>query len=133
MTRRPVTLVACAAVALTACGFGGAGCSRKAADTHAQDLAGIEKLHRLEVAATLAASRRQKAAQPRMQVLTYVPDIKDVTVTGDWTFEWGNFTASYVEAPGGAEKHIRGKLLRVLKKQGDGSWKAARGMWNTSN
>jgi hypothetical protein len=38
------------------------------------------------------------------------------------------FTASYVEADGGEEKRVRGKLLRVLKKQGDGSWKAARAM-----
>ena len=49
-----------------------------------------------------------------------------------WAFEWGYFTATYVEAPGGEEKRIRAKLLSVLKKQPDGSWKVARGMWNTS-
>jgi hypothetical protein len=47
-------------------------------------------------------------------------------------FEWGYFTASFVESSGGEEKRLRGKLLRVLKKQPDGSWKAARAMWNTS-
>jgi ketosteroid isomerase-like protein len=32
----------------------------------------------------------------------------------------------------GEEKRIRAKLLRGFKKQADGSWKAARAMWNTS-
>jgi serine/threonine protein kinase len=42
------------------------------------------------------------------------------------------FTATYVESAGGEEKRIRAKVLAVLKKQADGSWKCARGMWNTS-
>lgn len=37
-----------------------------------------------------------------------------------------------VESPGGEEKRIRAKLVRILKKQPDGSWKGALGMWNTS-
>ena len=44
MTRRSVTLVACALVALTAWVFEGAGLSPKTADGHVQDMAGIEKL-----------------------------------------------------------------------------------------
>ena len=54
MTRRSVTLVACALVALTAFVFEGTGCRRKTADTHEQDMAEIEKLHRLDIAATLS-------------------------------------------------------------------------------
>jgi len=54
MTRRSVTLVACALVALTAFVFEGTGCRRKTADTHVQDLAEIEKLHRQDIAATLS-------------------------------------------------------------------------------
>ena len=57
---------------------------------------------------------------------------KDVTVTGEWAFGWGYFTASYVESASGEEKRIRAKVLWVLKKQADGSWKCAREMWNTS-
>jgi ketosteroid isomerase-like protein len=164
MTRRPVTLVACASVVLTACVFEGACSSGKTVDAHAQDMAGIEKLHSLDVAATLsgdvaalsegwtedvvilqqgqeaevgkqailAARERRRAANPGVRVVSYVPEIKDVTITDDgWAFEWGYFTASYVDAAGGDEKRIRGKLLRVLKKQGDGSWKGARAMITT--
>jgi len=80
--------------------------------------------------AILAA--RLKAAKPGFRVLSYVPEIKDVTITDGWAFEWGYFTASFVESPGGEEKRLRGKQLRVLKKQPDGSWKVARAMWNTS-
>lgn len=161
MTRRSVALAACASVVLTAWVFEGACSSGKTADAHAQDMVGIEKLHSLDVAATLsgdvaalsdgwtddvvilqqgqeaevgkqailAARERRRAANPGFRVVRYVPEIKDVTITDDgWAFEWGYFTASYVDAAGGEEKQVRGKLLRVLKKQGDGSWRGARAM-----
>jgi uncharacterized protein (TIGR02246 family) len=76
-----------------------------------------------------ATNERFKAATPDMRVLSYVPETRDLTVTDDgWAFEWGHFTASYVESPGGEEKRFRGKRLMVLKKQPDGSWKCARVM-----
>lgn len=83
-------------------------------------------------AAIRAANERSKKARPGMKVPSYVPEIKETTIVHGWAFEWGYFTATYVEAPGGEEKRIRAKLLSVLKKQPDGSWKVARGMWNTS-
>lgn len=133
--------------------------------TYAQDLAGIEKLHREDIAATLsgdltalselwtddivrlqqgqeaevgkrailAAEERRRAANPAFRVVSYVPEIKDVIITDDgWAFEWGDFTASFVASPGAEETRMRAKVLRVLKKQPDGSWKGAVGMWNTS-
>jgi ketosteroid isomerase-like protein len=81
----------------------------------------------------LAAIERNRTARPGFRVLSYVPDIKSVTITNDgWAFEWGYFTGSYVESAGGEEKRIRAKVLRVLRKQVDGSWKGAVGMWNTA-
>jgi uncharacterized protein (TIGR02246 family) len=159
MTHRSVTLVACALVALTAFVFEGAGCRRKTADTHVQDMAEIEKLRRQDIAATLsrdtaaltelwtddavrlgqggqddigkeairATNERMKAATPELRVLSYVPEYKELTITDDgWAFEWRYFTGSYVESPGGEVKHMRGKVLMVLKKLPDGSWKCAR-------
>jgi ketosteroid isomerase-like protein len=160
MTRRSVTLVACALVALTAWVFEGAGLSAKTADGHAQDLAAIEKLRSQDIAATLsrdtaaltelwtddavrlsqdgpddigkeairATNERQKAATPELRVLSYVPEYKELTITDGWAFEWRYYTGSYVESPGGEVKHIRGKVLVVLKKLPDGSWKCARAM-----
>jgi len=124
-------------------------------------MAAIEKLHSLDIAATLSgdqaalsegwtddvvilqqgqaaevgkqavltARERSRAANPATRDLSYVHDITAVTIMDDgWAFEWGYFTGSYVDAAGGDEKQIRGKLLRVLRKQGDGSWKGARAM-----
>jgi uncharacterized protein (TIGR02246 family) len=75
-----------------------------------------------------ATNERQKAATPELRVLSYVPETKELTVTDGWAFEWGYFTASYVESPGGEVKRVRGKRLMVLKRQPDGSWKSARAM-----
>ena len=75
-----------------------------------------------------ATNERNKAARPGLRVISYEPEMKDVTITGDWAFYWGYFTARYVESAGGEEKPIRAKVLAVLRKQPDGSWKCARGM-----
>jgi uncharacterized protein (TIGR02246 family) len=75
-----------------------------------------------------ATNERQKAATPELRVLSYVPEIKELTIADGWAFEWRYYTASYVESPGGEVKHLRGKVLMVLKKLPDGSWKAARAM-----
>jgi ketosteroid isomerase-like protein len=131
--------------------------------SYERDMREIEKLHSLDVAATLsgdqvalstgwtddvvilgqgeepgvgrqailAVRERRSAAMPGFRVVTYVPEIKNVTIADGWAFEWGLFGASFVEASGGNEMPLRGKLLRVLKKQADGSWKVAIGMWNT--
>ena len=83
--------------------------------------------------ALLASEKRRRETLPDFRVVSYVPDMKELTVTSDgWAFEWGYFTGTYVATPGGDETRIRGKLLRILRKQADGSWKGARGMWNTS-
>ena len=75
-----------------------------------------------------ATNERQKVATPELRVLSYVPEYKELTITDGWAFEWRYYTGSYVESPGGEVKHIRGKVLMVLKKLPDGSWKCARAM-----
>src|SRR5712692_6004062 len=128
-------------------------------DKKAQDMAGIEKLHTQEIAATLSRdtvaltdlwtddavrlrpgqpaevgkkaireSNERWSALPGVKVLSYVPETRDVTILNGWAVEWGYVTGSYVEAPGGEVKQIRGARLMVLKKMPDGSWKCFRGM-----
>ena len=46
-----------------------------------------------------------------VKVLSYVPETKDLTVLDGWAVEWGYFTGSYVESPGGEVKQIRGTVL----------------------
>lgn len=78
-----------------------------------------------------AADERSRASHPKGRIVSYVPEIRDITVTDGWAFEWGYFTGSYKEAPDAEEKRLRAKVLRVLKKQSDGTWRFARVMWNT--
>lgn len=73
-------------------------------------------------------SNERWSARPGLKVLTFVPDIKDLTIWDGWAVEWGYFTSSYVESAGGEQKQIRGARLWVLKKLPDGSWKCFRGM-----
>jgi ketosteroid isomerase-like protein len=122
------------------------------------DRAAIEKLHQQDIAATLSRdpvaltdlwtddairlgpgrpaevgkqaireSNERWSILP-IKVLTFVPETKDLTIWDGWAVEWGYFTASYVESPGGEPKQMRGARLWVLKKLPDGSWKCFRAM-----
>lgn len=122
----------------------------------AADSAGIERLHRLDVAATLAdkadslellwdadAIRLQPGGRAEIgrmvihaddkrhetrtgggKTVCYRSEIQDLQFAGDWAFEWGYF--SYREVSDTAA--IRGKVMRIMKRQPDGSWKFARVM-----
>ena len=122
------------------------------------DLAAIEKLHQQDIVATLSRDpvaltdlwtddgirlgpgqpaevgkqaireSNERSTARTIKVLTFVPETKDLTIWDGWAVEWGYFTGSYVESPGGEPKQIRGARLRVLKKLPDGSWKCFRGM-----
>ena len=52
----------------------------------------------------------------------YKAEIKDVRIAGEWAFEWGYISYKDSSNP----KPMRGKVLRVMKRQPDGSWKFAR-------
>jgi ketosteroid isomerase-like protein len=62
------------------------------------------------------------------RTLSYKPDLKDLQTVNGWAFEWGTFEVVYRESEHGKEATIHGKVLRVLKRQTDGSWKFARVM-----
>src|SRR5215203_4219190 len=109
------------------------------------DRAAIEKLHQQDTAATLSRDPvaltdlwtddaiRLAPGQPAevgkqairesnerwstlpIKVLTFVPEIKDLTIWDGWAVEWGYFTGSYVESPTGEPKQMRGARLWVLK------------------
>jgi ketosteroid isomerase-like protein len=122
------------------------------------DRAAIEKLHQLDVAATLSRDPvaltdlwtddaiRFGPGQPAevgkqairdsnerwstlpIKVLTFVPETKDLTIWDGGAVEWRYFTASFVASPGGEPTQVRGTILAVLKKLPDGSWKCFRAM-----
>ncbi|PYL91977.1 MAG: hypothetical protein DMF14_05565 [Verrucomicrobia bacterium] len=73
-------------------------------------------------ATILANDKRWEASKGRARTLCYKPEIQDLQIVGDWAFEWGYFSYSDSSNP----KAMRGKVLRVIKRQPDGSWKFAR-------
>jgi uncharacterized protein (TIGR02246 family) len=81
-------------------------------------------------AAILANNKKDQLEHPNAKVVSYKPEIKDLQVVDGWAFEWSLFDGSFKESEKGEVKSFRGKALRVLKRQPDGSWKFARVMWN---
>jgi uncharacterized protein (TIGR02246 family) len=62
------------------------------------------------------------------EIVDYALDIQEVTVLGDHAFEWGTY--HYTVRPRGRGEPVRtsGKLMRILQRQPDRSWKIYRGM-----
>lgn len=75
----------------------------------------------------LAKSRPDASA---VEVVDYVLDFKEVTILGVEAIGGGR--SSITLRPKGAPSTIRvsGNLMRVLKRQADGSWKVSRSVWN---
>src|SRR5213082_3033174 len=69
-----------------------------------------------------ANDKRWEASADRAKTLCYKSEIKDVQIVGDWAFEWGYFSYNDSSNP----KPRRDQVLRVMKRQTDGSWKFAR-------
>lgn len=80
--------------------------------------------------AILAANKKDQAAHPATKVISYKPEIKDLQVVDGLAYEWDYFDASFKESDRAATQSFRGKALRILKREPDGSWKFARVMWN---
>jgi uncharacterized protein (TIGR02246 family) len=66
---------------------------------------------------------------PSVKVVKYVADIRDIQVAGNVAYEWGYFDAGQKSADQQAPASLHAKLLRVMKRQPDGSWKFTRVMW----
>ena len=73
--------------------------------------------------------RQASVKSPSIKGVEYVPNIRDIQVTGDVAYEWGFFDAAQKSSEQQAPKSLRAKLLRVMKRQPDGSWKFTRVMW----
>ena len=65
------------------------------------------------------------------QISDYILSFNEVKVTGDWAFEWGTYSGTLAPEGGGESLRATGKVIRVLKKDADGSWKIARAMYNS--
>lgn len=68
-----------------------------------------------------------------VEIVEYKFDFKELTVAGDWAYEWG--TLSVAEKLPDDDEPLRSKinLMRVLKRAPDGSWKVSRTIFNNGD
>jgi uncharacterized protein (TIGR02246 family) len=120
------------------------------------DVAAIEKLHQADIAATLKNDADQLAAlwaddavllgegeapvsgrqtlrevyaKDPAKILKYSPHIESLEIRGNVAYEWGRFDALAKEAAAKPPTEWKGRFLRIMAKQPDGSWKFTRIMW----
>lgn len=78
--------------------------------------------------------RRMADAMRDVEVTEYVFDFEEVVVLGEYAFEWGTVRGAMRSkadptAPADSSAY---KLLRILKKEGDGEWRVHRAIWNAA-
>jgi uncharacterized protein (TIGR02246 family) len=63
-------------------------------------------------------------------ITKYEQEWTEIRVIGDWAFEWGFFNGEAQPVTGGQPIKQKAKMLRILKRQEDGSWKCARAIYH---
>jgi ketosteroid isomerase-like protein len=77
-----------------------------------------------------AESLRRSMEQSRdLEPLEYVLDFASVELLGDHALEWGTYRGRARPRAGGAAVSYGGKVMRLLRRQPDGSWLVARTMF----
>jgi ketosteroid isomerase-like protein len=61
----------------------------------------------------------------------YHLNAEEITVSGDYAFEWGTYHGTARPSGGGSDITYSGKFMRILQRQSDGSWKMHRTMATT--
>jgi ketosteroid isomerase-like protein len=83
--------------------------------------------------ANAAAAEQGKEQMQALIPLDYVVEFEEITVTGDYAFEWGTYRGAARPRAGGSDITFSGKLMRILQRQPDGTWKMHRTMMTTDS
>ncbi len=78
--------------------------------------------------ANAAVMEGAKAMADQLEPLEHVLDFEETIVAGDYAFQWGTFRSSSRSRASGEMFSGGGKLMRILQRQADGSWKMHRTM-----
>ena len=78
--------------------------------------------------ANAAAAEQGKEQMQALIPVDYVVEFEEIIVTGDYAFEWGTYRGAVRPRAGGSDMTYSGKLMRILQRQPDGSWKMHRTM-----
>ena len=76
--------------------------------------------------------KKGQAGAARFEITEYKIDFEEVHVLGKEAVEWGRTRIAV--RPKGASRgmSVSGNILRVLRRQPDGTWKVARAIWNVN-
>ncbi len=66
----------------------------------------------------------------KLELTEYVLDFREIRVFGDTAFEWARSRVTVHPKGNAKDIHASGNLMRILKRESDGSWKVARAIWN---
>jgi uncharacterized protein (TIGR02246 family) len=78
----------------------------------------------------LDAAFDSMARAPRShEVLEYELEFQEVKVLGDYAWEWGSITGSMRELATGDISRSAFHVMRILRRQADGSWRVYRSIW----
>lgn len=73
---------------------------------------------------------RSRMDTTKVEVTEYICDFKEVRIAGEQAFEWARTSVTMRPKGAPGSVHASGNLMRLLRKQPDGSWKVARAIWN---
>ena len=76
--------------------------------------------------ANAAAVEQGKEQLQAFMPIDYVVDFEEIKVTGEYAFEWGTYRGTARPRAGGSDLTYSGKLMRILQRQRDGTWKMHR-------
>jgi uncharacterized protein (TIGR02246 family) len=63
----------------------------------------------------------------------FVDEIVEVDVDGDLAVVWSNYSVMLTPKDGSEPIESKGKWIKILKRQPDGSWRFSRNIWNSDN
>lgn len=73
-----------------------------------------------------ADNAKSRAEYPGLKVLSYAPEYKNIQIADGSACEWGKFELKIRLSPGGQPVSLHDEtVLRVLRRQSDGSWRFA--------
>jgi len=67
-----------------------------------------------------------RGVENQIEVLEAAFDFQEVKILGDHAFQWGTYRQSVRSRASGEAVPSSGKLMRILQRQPDGSWKMHR-------
>lgn len=74
--------------------------------------------------------RARLRSGPRWETLEYELDFEEVVIVDDIAYEWGSYRGRSRDPMTGDTVQGSGKLMRILKRTPEGTWKVHRTIWN---